>query len=126
MIGRFPRPSRGRPAKEAPSREAGPEPVGPVLRKLLKDLRLEERNREGALASAWEEAAGKDLAGRARPVSFRQGLLTVEVEGAALLQEVCVFRARSILAAIRGLPGGGGVREIRFVPAGRPEGRGGP
>lgn len=113
-----------RPSGKGP--ESGPEPVGPVLKRLLKGLRLEERNREGALASAWESAAGAELAGRARPVSFRQGLLTVEVEGAALLQEVRGFRARSILAAIRGLAGGGGVREIRFVPAGRPEGREGP
>jgi hypothetical protein len=97
-----------------------------VLKRLLKNLRLEERNREGALATAWERAAGTDLAGKARPVSFRQGLLTVEVEGAALLQEVSGFRARSILAAMRDLPGGRTVREIRFVPAGRPEGRGGP
>ena len=100
--------------------------MGPVLKRLLRDLRLEERNREGALASAWEEAAGSDLAGKARPVAFRRGLLTVEVEGAPLLQEVSGFRARAILEALRALPGGRAVREIRFVPAGRPEGRGGP
>jgi hypothetical protein len=90
-----------------------------VLGRLLKDLRIEERSREGALATAWDKAAGADLASKARPVSFRSGLLTVEVDGAALLQEVRGFRARALLAALKGSDGGAKVREIRFVPAGR-------
>jgi hypothetical protein len=93
--------------------------VGPVLGRLLRDLRLEERNREGPLAAAWDKAAGPELAARARPVSFRTGLLVVEVDGAPLLQEVRGFRAKALLEALRGHPGGGKVREIRFVPAGR-------
>ena len=62
-----------------------PEALGSVLRRLLGDLRIEERSREGALASAWEKAAGRELAGKARPVAFRAGLLTVEGEGAPLM-----------------------------------------
>jgi hypothetical protein len=90
-----------------------------VIGRLLRDLRVEERSREGALASAWERAAGEDLAARARPVAFEKGRLTVEVEGATLLQEVRGFRARALLEAVRGHPGGTRVREIRYVPAGR-------
>ncbi len=90
-----------------------------MLGRLLKDLRIEERSREGALAAAWDRAAGPDLAPKARPVAFRSGLLTVEVEGAALLQEVRGFRARPLLAALKSLPGGEKVRELRFVPSGR-------
>jgi len=101
-----------------PARPNGPEAVGPVLGRLLKELRIEERSREGALATAWDEAAGPDLASKARPVSFHSGLLTVEVEGASLLQEVRGFRARGLLAALKARPGGTKVREIRFVPAG--------
>lgn len=105
--------------RDAAPEARGPEAVGPVLGRLLRDLRLEERNREGPLAAAWEKAAGPDLASQARPVAFRAGLLTVEVEGAALLQEVRGFRARVLLETLRADPGGGKVREIRFVPAGR-------
>jgi hypothetical protein len=92
-----------------------------VLARVLRGLRIEERRREGALGSAWDRAAGEGLAPRARPVSFRAGLLTVEVEGAALLQEVRGFRAGALLEALRREPGGERVREIRFVPAGRQE-----
>jgi hypothetical protein len=120
VIRRAPSPGR----RPEPKRPAGPEPLGPVLNRLLKELRLEERSREGALATAWEEAAGKDLSAKARPVAFRAGLLTVEVEGAALLQEVRGFRARSLLRGLKALPGGAKVREIRFVPAGRTGGEG--
>lgn len=123
MIGRAGPPGKRRVQKPgapaAPSRPAGHEAIGPVLTRILKDLRIEERNREGALATAWNAAAGEELAGSARPVSFRTGLLTVEVDGAALLQEVRGFRARALLAALKGHPGGAKVRELRFVPAGR-------
>ena len=97
--------------------------MGEVLGRVLKDLRIEERSREGALASAWDRVAGAALSSRARPVAFRAGLLTVEVDGAALLQEVRGFRAGALLDALRAEPGGERVREIRFVPAGRSGGR---
>lgn len=103
--------------------EGGPEAVGDVVRRVLRDLRVEERSREGPLAAAWLEAAGEDLRGATRPVSFRAGVLTVEVDGAALLQEVSGFRSGSLLRTLRGLPGGGRVTGLRFVPAGRTEGR---
>ena len=120
MIGRrSPRPpSGGKPSPDT-GRVPGPEAVGPVLGRILKDLRIEERSREGALATAWDAVAGPELASRARPVAFRSGLLTVEVEGASLLQEVRGFRARALLAGLKQRPGGEKVREIRFVPAGR-------
>ena len=123
MIGRAGPPGKRRSprpgASPAPPRPAGHEALGPVLTRILKDLRIEERSREGALATAWDIAAGPELASLARPVSFRSGLLTVEVDGAALLQEVRGFRARNLLAALKEHPGGAKVREIRFVPAGR-------
>jgi len=92
--------------------------VASVLQRVLRDLRVEERSREGALAAAWQEAAGADLAPRTRPVAFRAGVLTVEVDGAPLLQEVRGFRGPSLLAALRARPGGGRVRSLRFVPGG--------
>ena len=59
MIGPAPRRSRG-PGR-APG-DGGPEAAGAVLARVLRGLRLEERRREGALASAWDAAAGEDLA----------------------------------------------------------------
>ncbi len=80
---------------------------------------MEERRRQGGLASAWLRAAGEELATRARPVAFRTGVLTVEVDGAGLLLELKGFRSAALLEALRSEPGGGVVREIRWVPAGR-------
>jgi len=96
----------------------GPERLGPVLDRLLRDLRVRERSREGALATAWGRVAGPDLALRTRPVAFRDGVLVVEVDGAALLQEVRGFRARELLAALHAEEGGRKVRDLRFVPVG--------
>ena len=126
MIARAGGPGRRGPAKGSAQESEGPEALGPVLRRVVKGLRLEERSREGQLAAAWEKAAGPDLAGRARPVEFARGLLTVEVEGASLLQEIRGFRSREILRAVREQDGGDRIREIRFVPAGRSDARGNP
>jgi predicted nucleic acid-binding Zn ribbon protein len=72
------------------------------------------------VAAAWDRAAGESLGALARPVSLRGGVLTVEVEGAVLLQELRGFRSRELLEALRREEGGTGVRTIRWVPAGRP------
>lgn len=123
MIRRAPQPPggerRGRGWRPLPGSEGGPRPAGEILQGLLRSLRIEERSRQGRVASAWLKAAGEDLASRARPVAFRAGLLTVEVDGAGLLLELKGFRGPALLEAVRAEPGGGVVREIRWVPAGR-------
>jgi predicted nucleic acid-binding Zn ribbon protein len=93
--------------------------VAEILARLTRDLRLEERRREGRLAELFAEVAGEALAATARVAAFRSGVLTVEVDGAARLEEVRRFRAYALLEAVRARPGGEKVREIRFVPAGR-------
>lgn len=100
---------------------AGPVPIGQVLDGLLKQWRLDERRREGPLASAWDVAvsrvAGSEVVSRMRPVAFRGGTLTVEVEGAALLHQARGFWAGGIRAALAEDETGRRVRDIRFVPA---------
>ena len=102
-------------AREAP----GPESVKDILDRVVRDLRLPERRREGAVASAWARASGPELTAQTRAVAYRSGVLTVEVDGASLLQEVRGFRAADLLRALRAERGGEKVREIRFVPGGR-------
>lgn len=105
--------------KPLPGAGAGPRPAAEILEGLLRSLRVEERRRQGGLASAWLRTAGEELATRARPVAFRSGVLTVEVDGAGLLLELKGFRSADLLRALRSEEGGGAVREIRWVPAGR-------
>jgi predicted nucleic acid-binding Zn ribbon protein len=115
--------SGGRRSTAAGSNAAGPvrgpESFADILKKLAGDLRLEERRREGALGEAFAEAAGPELSKSARVTAFRAGVLTVEVDGAARLDEVRRFRAYALLESVRARPGGEKVRELRFVPAGR-------
>ncbi len=98
-------------------REASP--IGEVLPPLLRQWRREQAVRTGLNLP---ETVGTCLGGEtAREVGFdslRRGILTLTVDNAALRGELEAFRKGPLLAAIQAAPGGGKVRELRFVSAG--------
>ncbi len=115
--------SPGRKPAGGDAPRGGPVPFGEVLDSVVRDLRLDERKREGALVTAWDsavtEVAGQEAAAGLRPVAFRGGVLTVEVDGAPLLHRVRGFWTEGIRAALAARPAGARVRQIRYVPRGR-------
>jgi predicted nucleic acid-binding Zn ribbon protein len=98
-----------------PRRPPGdPEPIGELIQPLLKELKIVGRRVGKELHRVWLETAGPDLAHRTRLVSLRSGKLVVEVDSAALLQELQSFRAPELLARLRDLMPNPPVNEIRF------------
>ncbi len=51
--------------------------------------------------AAWRDAAGAEYCEQARATSLKKGVLTVEVDSAALLQELSVYRKKDLLHALR-------------------------
>ena len=89
-------------------------PVAAMLPELLQQLGL-ARTAEGWRAVAdWPVVAGARIAGRTRAVSFREGALTVEVEGSAWMHELGYLKRELIRTVNREL-GSDRVRDIRFV-----------
>jgi len=79
--------------------------LGEVLPRLYAKIGLAERLDEARIEAIWQEAVGKEVAARARPVKFKGGVLHVRVSHGAWLQELR-FREREIARGLeRKLPG---------------------
>lgn len=72
-------------------RSGGMHSVGQILPGLLDKLGVFGGIREQRVVEAWAQAVGPEILGRARAAQLRGGTLYVEVESAALLQELRNF-----------------------------------
>lgn len=125
MSGRQKRPRPPPPA--AASRAAArrePRRIGPALDAVVAGVR--PATLLARLQEAWPVAVGPVLAGEARPVAERGGVVTVECRSAAWAQELELM-SRDLLERLRaalgeGARGPAGVRELRVVAGGRPRG----
>ncbi len=79
----------------------------------------EKRLREGKIWLVWDAAVGAQIAGRARPVSFRDGTLTVAVASAPWMQQL-TFLKKKIIENVNDLLGQQLVHDI-YLKAGRPQ-----
>ncbi len=85
--------------------------IGTLLAEAIRDPR---RVREAlGVWPAWEEAVGPQIAAATRPVSMRDGVLTVHVKHAVWLQELHQMR-QGLLRRVRRVAAGGVVRDLRF------------
>ena len=91
-------------------------PLAALLPDLLQQLGL-ARTAEGWRAvSDWPAVAGARIAGRTRAVSFREGALTVEVEGSAWMHELG-FLKRDLIRRLNRHLEAELVRDLRFYLA---------
>jgi len=87
-----------------------------ILPALFKQLGLEEDARGWQAVTEWPAVAGERIAKHARAISFRDGSLTVEVEGSAWMQELG-FLERDLVHKLNRHLGKDIVRDVRWVPA---------
>ena len=78
-----------------------------------------KRLEEGRIWLIWDAAVGPQIAGRARPVSFRDGVLTVAVASAPWMQQL-TFLKKGMIEKLNERLGGELVRDI-YLKAGLPE-----
>ena len=105
----------------ANKREKMPRPssVSDLLTAVFHGTPTERRLKEGRIWLVWDSVVGKQIAGRARPVSFRDGTLTVAVESAPWMQQLA-FLKKGILEKLNARLGEDLVRDI-FLKAGKPQ-----
>jgi predicted nucleic acid-binding Zn ribbon protein len=92
------------------------ESLARILPGLMRELGLEESAAGWRAVSEWPALAGERVARRARATGFRDGVLTVEVEGSAWMHELGFLKRELVRRANEhiGVPV---VREVRFVLA---------
>jgi predicted nucleic acid-binding Zn ribbon protein len=87
--------------------------IGDILPAVLKSVGLEQRLREQEILKVWPTAVGADIAARTRAVKMEKGVLFVQVEHGAWLQELH-FMEREIIEKLRERAPGIKCRKIRF------------
>jgi hypothetical protein len=98
------------------NKRGGMSSVGDALGQFLRASGLERRMGEQRALAAWSTAVGPERAKRARAVRCRDGELLVEVDSAALLQELKNFTGEGLRRAANQLLGGEPIRRVSFQP----------
>jgi len=98
---------------------SSPAAVAELLAASFRGTPTEKRLREGSIWLVWDSAVGKQIAGRAKPLSFRDGTLTVAVESAPWMQQL-TFLKKGIMEKLNARLGEELVRDI-YLKAGKPE-----
>jgi predicted nucleic acid-binding Zn ribbon protein len=92
------------------------ESLARILPGLMRELGLEESAAGWRAVSEWPALAGERIARRAHATNFRDGVLTVEVEGSAWMHELG-FLKRDLVRRANEHIGVQVVHEVRFVLA---------
>ena len=96
-----------------------PTTVGRLLESVFRGTPAEHRLREGKIWLVWDDAVGAQVAARARPARFADGVLTVTVASAPWMQQL-TFLKKQLIAQVNARLGSDLVRDI-YLKAGVPE-----
>lgn len=90
------------------------ERIGETLPALLRSIESAYKDDGHRIWEVWDQAVGPELARRVQPHKFKNGLLTVAVEGASWLQQI-VFLAPKIIDSVNLCLGNPLVQRIKGV-----------
>lgn len=96
-----------------------PAPLADLMAAIFRGKPAEKRLEEGRIWLVWDAAVGRQIAAKARPVSFRDGTLTVAVVSAPWMQQL-TFLKKGILEKLNERLGRELVCDI-FLKAGAPD-----
>jgi predicted nucleic acid-binding Zn ribbon protein len=82
------------------ARKSRPEPLGPLVARVLEDIGAGASARVMRIAEAWEEAVGVEIARHCRPTALRGGVLEVSVDSSVWCQQL-QLRGPEIIDALR-------------------------
>lgn len=107
--------SSGRRGGRMPGRSvSSPESIEDILKRWLKSNRIPDRLDRTAIYEKWKEVVGEAIACQTRVIDLNAGILTLEVNSPALLQELSTYYREDLLASLKEVEEFGSVREIRF------------
>jgi predicted nucleic acid-binding Zn ribbon protein len=104
----------GRFTGESPERPRPTSSVRDLVSVILKQHGIGGDPALRRAIAAWREAAGQEFCQQTRVTAFRKGVLQIDVDSAALLQELSVYRKRELLAALRQVEPG--ISDMKFRP----------
>jgi hypothetical protein len=114
----------GRFTGESPERPAPTSSIRELISVVLKQHGIGGDPALRRAVAAWREAAGQEFCDQTRVTGFKKGMLHVEVDSAALLQELSVYRKRELVLALRQCEPT--ISDVKFRPGGKRRLRGPP
>ena len=81
-------------------RKSRPEPLGPLVARVLEDIGAGDSARVMRIAECWEAAVGPEIAAHCRPTALRGGVLEDTVDSSVWCQQL-QLRGPEILEALR-------------------------
>ena len=94
----------GRPCKQA----------GEVMKRVLKDLRMDVRQQETEIVRVWNQLLSPDVVEHAQPVGLAKGTLFVQVDSSVWLEEIVRWRKREILERLQHSFGAAKIQRISY------------
>ncbi len=88
--------------KRPPMKQA--ERVGSLLKQVLGEQGMDERLNRYQAWLIWDQVVGKQIAARARPLRFRQGVLEVQVDHPVWMQQLQMLKSQILEKLNRQLP----------------------
>ena len=83
------RPPRPKPASYTNDRD--PQPLGSAIERLVRDQGWEDQSAVAVLMSEWAQIVGTDLAEHVQPVTFDEGVLTVQATDDLAVSRLRIF-----------------------------------
>jgi predicted nucleic acid-binding Zn ribbon protein len=87
--------------------------VGQILPALLRSIGLEKKFKEREILSLWPAIVGEDIAARTRAVRIEKGVLHIQVDHGAWIQELH-FMEKTIIRRLREKAPTVDIRRIHF------------
>jgi len=89
-------------------------PVGDVLPRVTKDLRMDQRRAEVEVVKVWNSLLDPDVVAHAQPAGMRNGTLFVNVDSSVWLSEIVRYRRKEILDRLKHSFGPNLIQRISF------------
>jgi predicted nucleic acid-binding Zn ribbon protein len=99
---------------EEKARAVTAKPVGEILPRVMKELRLEQRQAETEVLRAWNALLDPNVTAHAQPVGLHKGTLFVNVDSSVWLDDIVRYRQREIMDRLRHTFGLELVKRISF------------
>lgn len=95
-------------------RSSYPEPIGKILTKSLRSLKVDRRIKEESIVLNWNRLVGERIASKTNPVKVRDSILFVSVENASWRNEL-FFMKRKIMKELNQSVKANVIKDIVFV-----------
>jgi predicted nucleic acid-binding Zn ribbon protein len=89
--------------------------ISDLLPNILSSIQKRVGSGREELFIAWHELLGPSMSPMTKPVSFLEGVLTVEVKSAALYSCLCQYERPRLLKSLQEKYPGIGLRTLRFL-----------